>query len=107
MTRDRAGFLTNGVPWHYVYLTDVSTTEHGSLLLCGTLPHQANIEIHCAPDEAEALRPYLELHATWLQDPLGIECPLVPVVRERTGRLAFSFEGAHYDYPDTFALTDA
>lgn len=88
------------LPWSYVYLIGVTATDNGLALSCGDEPDRPNSKGHCASHQYEAFAPYLEIFTAWRKDPDAVECPLVPVHQEGTGRTSFSLPGAFYDYPD-------
>lgn len=87
----------------YAYLLAVLTDPDGAYLWCGLEPDLPTFTARVAASQLKHLGPYVEILDAWRQEPDAVECPLVPIVQERTGYCSFCSQSAIYDYPELFS----
>jgi hypothetical protein len=92
------------LPWSYVYLIAITPTDGGLDLSCGEEPDRPEFVVHCPWQQRIALDPYFEIFTAWRMDPGGVECPLIPIHRERLGQPTLSLQGAQHDFPESEVL---
>lgn len=86
--------------WEYVHLVSIVDHDDRCELQCALECDTIALVAICLPEHRDLLRPYTEIVAARLTDPVGVDITPVPVSRDRAGRWFFSPEGARYDYPE-------